>query len=194
MISGAVRDELIARYREPHRRYHTMAHIEDCLAQVAASTDLTDVQRALLAAAVWFHDAIYDPTRHDNEAESAKLAVERLGAEGATPAFIDEVARLILLTAGHSVAEGDALGARLVSIDLSILGAEPDRYDAYAQAIREEYGHVPEPLYRAGRAAVMGRFIEASALFPDPVWADRYEAAARENIRREIAALSGPLP
>ena len=52
MISGAVRDELIARYSEPHRRYHTMTHIEDCLAQVAASTDMDDGQRALMDAAL----------------------------------------------------------------------------------------------------------------------------------------------
>ena len=190
MISGAVRDELIARYGEPHRRYHTMTHIEDCLAQVAASTDMDDHQRALMDAAIWFHDAIYDATRNDNEAESAKLAVERLSAEGASPAFVDEVSRLILLTAGHSVDADDAIGARLVSIDLSILGATPERYDAYAAAIRHEYGHVPEPLYRAGRAAILGRFLESGRLFADPVWAERLETSARANLTREIAALT----
>ncbi|HVL42995.1 MAG TPA: phosphohydrolase [Brevundimonas sp.] len=190
MISGAVRDELISRYGEPHRRYHTMTHIEDCLAQVAASTDFSDEQRSLMDAAIWFHDAIYDATRHDNEAESARLAVDRLTAAGAEPAFIDEVSRLILLTAGHSVEPGDAIGARLVSIDLSILGAPPGRYDAYAAAIRFEYGHVPEPLYRAGRAAILGRFLEGGRLFADPVWADRYEEQARANLTREIAALT----
>ena len=189
MISGAVRDELIARYSEPHRRYHTMTHIEDCLAQVAASTDMDETQRALMHAAIWFHDAIYDATRSDNEAESAKLAAERLATAGAEPAFVDEVVRLILLTAGHSVPADDVIGARLVSIDLSILGAEADRYDAYAAAIREEYAHVPEPLYRAGRAAILGRFLESEALFADPLWAERYEAQARANLTREIAAL-----
>ncbi len=190
MISGAVRDELIARYSEPHRRYHTMVHIEDCLAQVAASTDMDENQRALMDAAIWFHDAIYDATRNDNEAASAKLAAERLTVEGAPPAFIDEVVRLILLTAGHSVQAGDAIGARLVSIDLTILGAEPDRYDAYAAAIREEYAYVPKPLYRAGRAAILGRFLESEALFADPVWAGRYETQARSNLTREVAALT----
>jgi predicted metal-dependent HD superfamily phosphohydrolase len=190
MISGAVRDELIARYSEPHRRYHTMTHIEDCLAQVAASTDMDDHQRTLMDAAIWFHDAIYDATRSDNEADSARLAAERLSAAGTGQAIIDEVSRLILLTAGHSVQAGDAIGARLVSIDLSILGATPDRYDAYADAIRFEYGHVPEPLYRAGRAAILSRFLEGGRLFADPVWADRFEARARANLTREIAALT----
>ena len=190
MISGAARDELISRYREPHRRYHTMTHIEDCLRQVEASTDLTTDQHGLLEAAIWFHDAIYDPTRNDNEARSARLARDRLTADGAPAAFIDEVERLILLTAGHSVGPDDPLGARLVSIDLSILGAEPERYDAYARAIREEYAHVPEPAWRMGRAAVMGRFLGSPRIYADAVWADRYEARARENIRREIDALA----
>lgn len=190
MISGAVRDELIARYGEPHRRYHTMTHIEDCLAQVVASTDMDETQRALMHAAIWFHDAIYDATRSDNEAESAKLAAERLAAADAEQTFIDEVVRLVLLTAGHSVQADDAIGARLVSIDLSILGAEADRYDAYAAAIREEYAHVPEPLYRAGRAAILSRFLESEALFVDPLWAERYETQARANLTREIAALT----
>ena len=189
MISGAVRDELIARYSEPHRRYHTMAHIQDCLDQVRTSDDLTDAERDLLEAAVWFHDAIYDPTRHDNEAESGRLARERLSSEGADPAFTAEVERLILLTAGHRVEDGDRLGARLVSIDLSILGADAARYDAYARAIRQEYAHVPEDAYRDGRAAIMGRFLESPGLYADPIWAARCEARARENIAREIAAL-----
>ena len=190
MISGAVRDELIARYSEPHRRYHTMTHIEDCLAQVAASTDMDDQQRALMDAAIWFHDAIYDASRADNEAESAKLAAERLSAAGAEQPFINEVSRLILLTAGHSVQADDVIGDGLVSIDLSILGAEADRYDAYAADIRHEYAHVPEPLYKAGRAAILGRFLEGGRLFADPVWAERLEAQARANLTREIAALT----
>jgi predicted metal-dependent HD superfamily phosphohydrolase len=190
MISGAVRNELIARYGEPHRRYHTMTHIEDCLAQVTASTDFSDEQRRLMEVAIWFHDAVYDATRHDNEAASARLAVERLRAEGASQTFIDEVSRLIMLTAGHSVEPDDAIGARLVSIDLSILGAEPERYDIYAEAIRHEYGHVPEPLYRAGRAAILSRFLESELLFADPILARRCETRARANLAREITSLT----
>lgn len=190
MISGAVRQDLIARYGEPHRRYHTMTHIEDCLVQVEASTDLTAHQRDLLTDAVWFHDAIYDPTRSDNEVESAQLAVDCMTADARTASDIAEVERLILLTAGHSVTAGDDLAARLVSIDLSILGADPDRYDAYARDIRAEYARVPEALYRAGRAVVLRRFLEADVLFPDPVWAGRLDKQARANLRREIADLT----
>jgi predicted metal-dependent HD superfamily phosphohydrolase len=190
MISGAVRDELIARYGEPHRRYHTMVHVQDCLDKLAACDDLNGDERRLLEAALWFHDAVYDPTRNDNEAESARLAEDRLTALGEPAAFIAEVSRLILLTAGHTVEAGDRLGARLVSIDLSILGTDPAAYDAYAADIRAEYAHVPEPLYRAGRAAIMSRFVESEVLFPDPAWAARLDTPARANLRREIATMT----
>ena len=180
---------LIARHQEPHRHYHTMAHIRDCLDQVARSADLSPEDQRLLETAVWFHDAIYDPTRMDNEAESARLASETLSAEGQDVTFVAEVSRLILLTAGHEVAATDPLGARLVSIDLSILGAEPERYQAYAAAIRREYAHVPDVFYRPARAGILRRFVESERLFPDPAWASRLDESARANLLREIAVL-----
>ncbi|WP_374516175.1 phosphohydrolase [Brevundimonas sp.] len=191
MFSSAVRDRLIARYREPHRRYHTLAHVTDCLAQAAASTDLTTGQRDLLETALWFHDAIYDPSRRDNEAESARLAREELTADGATEDHVAEVERLVGLTAGHAADAADVLGARMVSIDLSILGAGPAVYDSYVRGVRQEYGHVPEKEWRAGRQAVLQRFLDSPQLYPDPAWAARFEARARANIARELDSLRG---
>jgi predicted metal-dependent HD superfamily phosphohydrolase len=78
----------------------------------------------------------------------------------------------------------------MVSIDLSILGAEPEAYAAYAKAIREEYAHVPEDVYRFGRARVLRTFLDAAVLFPDPAFAAALEAAARRNLAAEIAALT----
>ena len=181
---------LEAAYAQPHRRYHTRAHIDDCLAKLAAVPALSDPDRRLLTWAICWHDAVYDPTRGDNEEASAVLARQDLPALGTTAAQIDEVCRLILLTKGHAVAAGDRLGALMVSIDLSILGADPADYDAYAVAIRAEYGHVPDAAFRAGRRRVLLGFVEAPAIFPDPDFRARFEAAARANLAREIAALA----
>ena len=117
------------------------------------------------------------------------MAARDLRELGADAEDIAQVERLILLTKGHTVAEGDRLGALMVSIDLSVLGADPAAYDAYARGVREEYAHVPEPAFRAGRKAVMQRFLEAPALFPDPAFRARLEQRARDNIAREIASL-----
>jgi predicted metal-dependent HD superfamily phosphohydrolase len=180
---------LEAAYAEPHRRYHTRAHIEDCLAELAAAPELTEPERRLLCWAIWWHDAIYDPSRADNEDLSAAMAERELVSLGVDASDRSEVARLIRLTRGHTVEPGDRIGAILVSIDLSILGRAPDVYHRYALAIREEYGFVPDELFRAGRARVLKHFLEAEAIFPDPIFRSRLEAPARANLARELAAL-----
>jgi predicted metal-dependent HD superfamily phosphohydrolase len=189
-----VTPELRAAYAEPHRRYHTLEHIEACLALLGEVEGLDADDRVTLERAIWWHDAIYDPTRGDNEDLSADMAVRDLAALGVSAGDGAEVARLIRLTKGHTVDPADRLGALLVSIDLSILGAAPEAYDRYSQQIRQEYAFAPDDLYRAGRAAVMRRFLEAPAIFPSPALANRFEAAARENIRREISRLETASP
>lgn len=185
-----MKPRLEAAYAEPHRRYHTRAHIEACLQLLDEVQGLTARERRLLTWAIWWHDAVYDPAASDNEARSADLAQSDLADDGVAPAERAEVARLIRLTAGHQVAEDDRLGATLVSIDLAILGAPPADYDDYARAVREEYAHVPEPLWRLGRAQVLRRFLEAAAIYPDPGFRARFEAAARENLARELTLLA----
>src|SRR5439155_22769050 len=124
------------------------------------------------------------PTRADNEELSAQLAEAHVGFDIAR-----EVGRLIRLTKTHEVERSDRLGAILISIDLSILGAEPARYDAYAAAIRKEYAHVPESDYRAGRSGVLSRFAAQPVIFPEAALARRFDRQARDNLARELASL-----
>jgi predicted metal-dependent HD superfamily phosphohydrolase len=177
-------DDLVAAYATPNRTYHNLTHIEDCLGLLAGIDDLSVTDRDSLTQAIWWHDVVYDPKRSDNEELSARLAEQHVAAD-----IRDEVARLIRLTRTHRVEPGDRLGAILISIDLSILGAEPSRYDAYAAAIRQEFAHVPESDYRAGRSAVLRRFAAQPVLFPDPAFATRYDRQARTNLARELASL-----
>lgn len=181
--------ELEAAYDEPHRRYHTRRHIEQCLALLDARIDLTDEERRVLTWAIWWHDAVYDPRAADNEARSAEMARRDLAALGASLWEVEEVARLIGLTTGHAAAPGDRLGEILIAIDLAILGAAPADYDAYAQQVRAEYVHVPEAVWRPGRAAVLQRFLDAPVIFPDPELRRWREAQARANLQRELASL-----
>lgn len=186
--AGEAFDRLAGLYGEPHRRYHTLDHIAACLKALDAADGLSGGDRRRIELALWWHDAVYDPTRSDNEALSAELAVADLTMLGAA-AESDETARLIRLTAGHTVDAADRIGAVLVSIDLSILGAPAEAYELYAGQIREEYAHVPDDLYRAGRAAVLRRFLDGP-IFPDPAFADRLEAKARANMQAEIELLA----
>ena len=178
------REELLAAYSAPSRRYHNLAHIEDCLAALAGIDGLSPLEREILSAAIWWHDVVYDTTRADNEELSARLAEQHV-----RPDLRQEVGRLIRLTKTHDVQPDDRLGAILISIDLSILGAEPARYDAYAAAIRQEFIHVPEADYRGGRTEVLSRFAARPVIFPDAAFAARYDRQARENLARELASL-----
>src|SRR6266404_2283897 len=113
-------DELIAAYTAPGRHYHNLSHIEDCLAALARVDNLSAAEREILIQAIWWHDVVYGATREDNEELSARMAEQHVPTD-----ISEEVGRLIRLTRTHQVQPDDRLGAILISIDLSILGAEP---------------------------------------------------------------------
>ena len=177
-------DALMTAYSAPGRHYHNLTHIEDCLGLLSSVDNLSTAERDLLVRAIWWHDAVYDPRKSDNEEQSALLAEQAVSSD-----IREQVGRLIRLTKSHQVAPGDRLGAILISIDLSILGAEADRYDAYAASIRKEFAHVPDAAYRSGRSDVLQRFMARPVIFPDPDFATRYDQRARANMAREIASL-----
>ncbi|WP_328533372.1 metal-dependent phosphohydrolase [Micromonospora zamorensis] len=191
LTSTGAGEQLLARWREPHRHYHTVAHLTAVLDVVDEHADLAG-RPDVVRLAAWFHDAVYDPRAAGdaNERDSAALAESVLAGLGVPAPTAAEVRRLVLLTAGHTVAPGDPDGALLCDADLAVLAAPPADYDRYAAAIRREYAHVPEPAFRAGRAAVLTGLLALPALFRLPPLAARWEEPARDNVRRELAALS----
>jgi predicted metal-dependent HD superfamily phosphohydrolase len=182
--------ELLARWCEPHRHYHTVAHLVAVLDVIDAYASLAQ-RPDLVRLAAWCHDAVYDPTADGggNELSSADLGGRVLRTIGAPAAAIDEVRRLVLLTAGHGAAPGDPDGALLCDADLAILASPAAEYDRYAAAIRREYAHVPESAFRAGRAAVLVHLLGLPRLFSSPPLGERWERPARRNLERELAGL-----
>ncbi len=177
--------DVVARYREPARHYHTLDHIEAVLSGVA---DLGGTGTVLLAAA-WLHDVVYDPRAADNEERSAAFAAGLMARFGADPRAVEEVGRLILLTKAHRTEADDLAGRILIDADLAVLGAAPAEYDRYAAAIRREYAWVPEDRYRAGRADVLRRFLARERIYQTERMHAERESAARRNLRREIESL-----
>ncbi|MGI8330850.1 HD domain-containing protein [Actinomadura scrupuli] len=181
-------DDLVARYGEAHRRYHTAEHLTAVLGLVEElAGHAADADAVRLAA--WFHDAVYDPERGDNEERSARLAERMLADTDLPPETIAEVARLVRLTATHAPEPGDANGEVLCDADLAVLAAAPADYAAYASAVREEYAFVPEDLFAAGRAEVLRSLLALPALFRTPAARDRFEEKARHNVETELTLL-----
>ena len=181
-----LRDELLERWGEPHRRYHDPRHLASCLTALGA----LDCDDRLVHLAAWFHDAVYTGQAGEDEEASARLAERRL--RGELPADdVREVGRLVRLTAGHDARRGDARGAALMDADLSILGALPGRYHVYARDVRLEYDHLEADVFAAGRAAVLRALLEHDPLFRTPTGAQLWGRAARANMTAELAELTG---
>ena len=72
-------EALAERYAEAHRHYPTAQHIAECLAHFDGARALCE-QVPEVEIALWFHDAVYDPRRNDNEDRSGDLAVAVLSA------------------------------------------------------------------------------------------------------------------
>ncbi len=180
----AIYRDLVARYGEPQRAYHTLAHVAVCLRWL-------DEVRPLLARpteaewALWFHDAVYDPRRADNEAQSAQLAAGALRAAGVDEDTVGRVADLIQLTA-HAMADLSDDAALVCDIDLAILGAEPAAFAAYDAAIRREYAWVPEDVFRRERARVLAGFVARRRIYHTPYFVDALEQRARANLEAAI--------
>nr|WP_203417202.1 metal-dependent phosphohydrolase [Jiangella ureilytica] len=180
--------DLLARWREPHRQYHSATHLAAVLAAVDdLAGDAADADAVRLAA--WFHDAVYDGRPGEDEAASARLAREVLTALDRPAALVDEVERLVLLTAGHDPAPGDANGAVLCDADLAVLAGSPPDYAAYAAAVRDDYAHLSDADFAAGRAAVLAGLLDRPALFRTETGRRRWEDSARHNLETELVLL-----
>ena len=198
--------DLIARYREPHRRYHTVRHLTEVLDVVDELAEEADDLDAVRLAA-WFHDAVYESgaghagdgasdlpnaSNLSNEEASARLAELVLPGLGVPATHVAEVARLVRLTEQHAAEEGDRNAAVLFDADLAILGADPARYEEYAQSVREEYREIRDDLFRPGRAQILQALLSAPTLYRTAAAQARFESAARANVTAEIARLTSP--
>jgi len=169
----AVYRDVVTRYAEPHRHYHTLEHVAEVLAVVDELDGDVDVEWA-----AWLHDVIYDVHAADSEARSAGYAGEVLAQLRAPDEAIKEVQRLIELSATHAVVGGDKKGLVFVEADLAILSSPPERYDRYARDVRAEYAHVDDAAWRSGRRAVLQSLVSRVA-----------NERARSNLARELATL-----
>jgi predicted metal-dependent HD superfamily phosphohydrolase len=101
----------------------------------------------------------------------------------------ERVAALVRVTLHHDPVPGDSEAAVLCDADLAVLAAGPERYARYVRSVRQEYAHVPEPMFRSGRAAVLDALAAMPRLYRTPVGRERWEDAARANLARELAEL-----
>lgn len=179
-------ERLLARWEEG-RHYHDTVHLLEVLDRIdlldEGASRPEEENRALRLAA-WYHDAVYTGASGQDEEDSARLCeTEHPETAG------HRAAELIRATADHAAEHPDPLWPLLHDADLGILAAERARYDRYAAAVRREYAAVPDADFARGRAAVLEGFLDRDRLYLTDTGHRRWDAAARENLSREIASL-----
>lgn len=180
-----------AAYGGVARHYHNLDHLVHGLTEIKAWAGRTGAAQGdidLLKKAFWFHDAVY---AHDDGAVSDEEASAQLwlgSGLGGTDAA--QCADLIRATDHfQSPAIIHPLKHVMLGVDLAILGQDQEIYDAYAAAIRLEYGHVPDAEYRAKRGGALTHLstkAENGLLYVDSYFAEQYNDAALSNMRLEI--------
>jgi predicted metal-dependent HD superfamily phosphohydrolase len=183
-----IADDLLRRYAEPHRRYHTTEHLHQVLVMIDELADDQDLFLVRLAA--WFHDAVYaiPAGQVSNEEASARLAIRTLARVGLEQEDLNQIARLVRLTETHSPGTRDPEGELLCDADLAILAAPPEAYAKYVEQIRAEYAAVPEPQFLAGRLEVLTQLTDREIF--RTAKGRRLAEAARANLEVEIQSLT----
>ncbi len=180
--------DLLARYAEPHRRYHDLRHLTEVLDGVDELAGHAHHPDAVRLAA-WFHDAVYDVAAPASGSEAASAVLATTVLRGLLDPRAGEVARLVLLTAGHDPGAEDADGQVLCDADLRVLAADDARYAEYAADVRAEYAHVPDAAFAVGRAGVLGALLAHDRLYATGTAHGSWEGRARANVAAELARL-----
>lgn len=188
--------ELVLRYSEEQRLYHTLQHISECIdVWDSIKSNVAQELRPLIELALFYHDVVYDPTRIDNEEQSAVLMRRHLAELGCESAFINDIASPILHTTHKGLSLGpDEEAARwVVDIDLSSLASRWDRFNANTKAIKFEYSHLlgfTDKQWREGRTKFYQSMLARRYIYYTDVCRTRFEQKARDNLAKGLELLN----
>lgn len=185
--------DLLRRWEEPHRHYHTTTHLVEmfwAIEELEEAGVLDGRDGVLGRIAAWFHDAVYAvPDPGSNESRSADLAGLVLPALGFGGRDVATVDRLVRASERHDLPGPEGIDAAFHDADLWVLGAPEARFDAYCAEVREEYAMVPDTDYAQGRTTVLRPFLERAHIYASRPAVAEWEDRARENLSRELVRL-----
>ena len=183
--AGKLFDLLDEAYSQPWRAYHNWEHIFDCLQRLSFVRFHIE-QPQLVEFALYFHDAIYDVARSDNEARSARFASDAFLDNGGIDEEACQIYSLIEATQ-HNTAATESDACYMVDIDLAILGSDKDRFELFEEQIRREYQHIKSHDYYQGRGRIFEKLLSREAIFFTSFFRDSFEKQARENLENQLS-------
>jgi len=181
--------DIVKSYTARGRHYHNLEHLQE-LFRHSDRYQFQLKDKDVVAAAIFFHDVIYNPARRDNEVKSAEFAARNLPMLGFMPEEIQMVYEFIVATQQHELPDHPHPDLPwFLDFDLAILGADWETYLNYTKNIRLEYRIYPDLLYKPGRRKAMEQFLMRPKIYFTEKFQDMFETMARRNISMEINML-----
>lgn len=148
--------EILNRWREPHRYYHNELHLQYLLNEIenlARQGQISTTLKENLLMVAFFHDAIYDATAADNEEKSAALFQQATQETDHSAGII----QAILDTKTHQPTS--ELSRIFCELDMAIVTkSDFKEMLAWEKGIAKEYQFVDYSLYKMGRIALLEHF------------------------------------
>jgi predicted metal-dependent HD superfamily phosphohydrolase len=199
MIALKEMSQLTTLYTQPHRKYHNINHINDCLAELEdfCHPEFTSTPRDVVETAIWYHDAVYNPYSKLNEYNSYKMF-----EDGCQHRLLHQMVRentlvstIIMLTSRHLETHGDlSLEAQvMLDIDLSGFGKDRMTFVQNGMNIRHEYYRTKLKDFLEGRMKFYEALIKRPTLYYTEYFYSKYHTISQDNIRWEMALISEAL-
>ncbi len=177
--------ELEVRYNEPHRAYHNLTHIAECLLwHDHFAADFNDAATAEFA--LWMHDVVYEPLSKDNEEQSAEYATAVLGQQDSRA----DIVRSMIHATRHLPEPLPPDESLVADIDMLILAADQSRYVEYTSQVRREYAAVNDEDFKKGRSAFLQSLLARPQIYRTANIREQFEVLARDNIKRELMLMA----
>lgn len=183
-LANELWDEIEQHYSEPGRHYHTPEHLENLLTQLTAVKAEVKSWNTVLFS-LYYHDIIYNALRGNNEERSAELAEKRMEQIAAPMEMISRCKSQILATKSHLLS-ADSDTNYFTDADLSILGQDWKVYSSYCNAVRKEYAHYPDLVYKPGRKKVIWHFLSMERIYKTDYFYSKFEIQAKLNLEKEL--------
>lgn len=139
------------RWREPHRYYHTVNHLATMLTDIETNAffkELSKYEKHALMLAAFFHDAVYNPKKDDNEEQSIKVFIKAFSK--ADLKMFDTVCGLIMVTKDRK-RPNTKLKRILWDADNAGFKKGYNHIFKNELLIQKEYAYLPKEKFREGK-------------------------------------------
>lgn len=191
-ITYVIPENVITRYSEPHRKYHTVDHLKYMLRVMQSwflgNVNMNTRMREALVWAIFYHDYVYSvpDVNRVNEQSSAELFL--IEHNELPRAF--QISKAILATKTHILEDGDnsSLNRYLIDLDLWALG-DIVEYTKNNALIKAEVG-ASNKEWIEGRGNWLESFLKRDQIYYTPMGKSR-EHQARKILQDDLNSLRG---